>query len=229
MFIRVKTSVSDGSVRPSDLLALFKQTGPETRTHVRSAEFLDNTVELIREMVYTHSMDKPDLTGTHTHTHTHLSHDFEVVSTCDVCVSELLSAEATETILQVTGCSSETLRPVCKSDCLSKRYRTITGHCNNRCPPNQNISFSESLISPLSMLSLILQRKPSMGGSEHPLRALAVAGVWGPSRGPQGLEPTAHLPQPHTATCKTDWWNHSLAFTSMLLTLNSVCFIGLKC
>lgn len=65
--IRVKTSLSDGSVRPSDLLALFKQTGPKTRTHVRSAEFLDNTVELIREMVYTHSMDKPDLTGTHTH------------------------------------------------------------------------------------------------------------------------------------------------------------------
>uniref|UniRef100_A0A8C2KLX5 Eosinophil peroxidase n=1 Tax=Cyprinus carpio TaxID=7962 RepID=A0A8C2KLX5_CYPCA len=92
--------------RPSDLLALFKQTGPKTRTHVRSAEFLDNTVELIREMVYTHSMDKPDLTGTHT--------------------------QDMETILQVTGCSSETLRPVCKSDCLSKRYRTITGHCNNR-------------------------------------------------------------------------------------------------
>ncbi|XDV53494.1 hypothetical protein PO909_021977 [Leuciscus waleckii] len=104
---RVKSSVSDGSVRPSDLLALFKQTGPKTRTHIRSAEFLDNTVELIREMVYTHSMDKPDLT-------------------------ELLSAEDMETILQVTGCSAETQRPVCKSDCLSRRYRTITGHCNNR-------------------------------------------------------------------------------------------------
>lgn len=64
--VRAKASVSDGSVRPNDLLALFKQTGPKTRTHIRSAEFLDNTVELIREMVYTHSMDKPDLTGTHT-------------------------------------------------------------------------------------------------------------------------------------------------------------------
>lgn len=64
--VRAKASVSDGSVRPNDLLALFKQTGPKTRSHIRSAEFLDNTVELIREMVYTHSMDKPDLTGTHT-------------------------------------------------------------------------------------------------------------------------------------------------------------------
>nr|XP_055048103.1 eosinophil peroxidase [Misgurnus anguillicaudatus] len=107
---RVKTSVSDGSVRPNDLLALFKQTGPKTRTLIRSAEFLDNTVELIREMVYTHTMDKPKLT-------------------------EHLSTNDMETILQVTGCSSETLRPVCKSDCLSKRYRTITGHCNNRKNP----------------------------------------------------------------------------------------------
>nr|XP_021326443.1 eosinophil peroxidase [Danio rerio] len=99
-------SLSEGSVRPNDLLALFKQTGPKTKAHIRAAEFLDNTVELIREMVYTHSMDKPDL-------------------------SELLSAEDMETILQATGCSAEMKRPVCKSDCLSKRYRTITGHCNN--------------------------------------------------------------------------------------------------
>uniref|UniRef100_A0A672KEK5 Eosinophil peroxidase-like n=1 Tax=Sinocyclocheilus grahami TaxID=75366 RepID=A0A672KEK5_SINGR len=132
--IRVKTSVSDGSVRPSDLLALFKQTGPKTRSHITSAEFLDNTVELIREMVYTHSMDKPDLTGTHSYIWViyKYMHDSEVISTSDVCVSELLSAEDMETILQVTGCSSETLRHVCKSDCVSKRYRTITGHCNNR-------------------------------------------------------------------------------------------------
>ncbi len=174
--IRVKTSVSDGSVRPSDLLALFKQTGPKTRTHIRSAEFLDNTVELIREMVYTHSMDKPDLTGTHTHTHLgHLQvHDFEVISS-DVCVSELLSAEDMETILQVTGCSSETLRPVCKSDCLSKRYRTITGHCNNRCSPNQNISsviqfpFSESIIYPFINAVFDFAEKTLNGGQQTPL------------------------------------------------------------
>ncbi|TRY95993.1 hypothetical protein DNTS_002156 [Danionella cerebrum] len=108
---RMKALVSEGSVRPNDLLALFKQTGPKTRAHIRSAEFLDNTVELIREMVYTHSMDKPGL-------------------------NELLSAEDMETILQVTGCSAEMLKPVCKSDCLSRRYRTITGHCNNRENPH---------------------------------------------------------------------------------------------
>lgn len=173
----MKSSVSDGSVRPSDLLALFKQTGPKTRTHIRSAEFLDNTVELIREMVYTHSMDKPDLTGTLIDITSKQIRDSDGGS-CFTCIFdlwcpdlfwvipvmpkiaikkkkltndlessynlqssqhlfvfilELLSAEDMETILQVTGCSAETQRPVCKSDCLSRRYRTITGHCNNRC------------------------------------------------------------------------------------------------
>lgn len=135
--VRAKASVSDGSVRPNDLLALFKQTGPKTRTHIRSAEFLDNTVELIREMVYTHSMDKPDLTGTNAFASYGTLEvnvwSWRLISAYVVCILELLSAEDIETILQVTGCSTETLRPVCKSDCLSKRYRTITGHCNNRC------------------------------------------------------------------------------------------------
>lgn len=125
-------SVSDASVRPNDLLALFKLTGPETRSHIRSAEFLDNTVELIREMVYTHSMDKPQLNGTHAHT-VHIQLSSHPLNAAVVCVSELLSTEDTEIIQQVTGCSSETIRPVCTTDCLSKRYRTITGHCNNRC------------------------------------------------------------------------------------------------
>lgn len=196
--VRAKASVSDGSVRPNDLLALFKQTGPKTRTHIRSAEFLDNTVELIREMVYTHSMDKPDLTGTHTFasygTLEVNAWSRRLISAYVVCILELLSAEDMETILQVTGCSTETQRPMCKSDCLSKRYRTITGHCNNRCT---HTSYGLSLSSESIFFYqhfLTLQRKPFMGGSKHPVRPLALSRVWGPSRGPEGLEPTTHLP-----------------------------------
>ncbi|XP_030646353.1 eosinophil peroxidase [Chanos chanos] len=109
---RVKMSLSEGSVRPSDLLVQFKQTGYRTRAHIRAAELLDNTVELIREMVYTH---------THTTSQTNLT--------------ELFSVEDMENLLQSTGCSSETQTPVCQSDCLSQRYRTISGHCNNRQNP----------------------------------------------------------------------------------------------
>ncbi|KAL2093184.1 hypothetical protein ACEWY4_010496 [Coilia grayii] len=108
---KVKMSLSEGSVRPSDLLAQFKQTGPQTRAHIRAAEVLDNTVELIREMVYTH---------THAHNMTMPN------------LTELLSAQDFETIMQASGCSSEMQRPICETDCLSDRYRSFTGQCNNR-------------------------------------------------------------------------------------------------
>ncbi|KAJ8402961.1 hypothetical protein AAFF_G00362750 [Aldrovandia affinis] len=103
-------SLSEGSIRPSDLLAQFKQTGPRTKAHIWAAEILDNTVELIREMVYTNTMTQPNLT-------------------------ELLNVEDMETLLQATGCSTELRPPVCETDCLSERYRTITGECTNRQHP----------------------------------------------------------------------------------------------
>lgn len=37
-----------------------------------------------------------------------------------------------ENLLQVTGCSAELQTPRCVHDCLSERYRTITGECNNK-------------------------------------------------------------------------------------------------
>lgn len=60
---RVKKSLSEGALRPSDLLAHFKHAQPTTRSQIRAAELLDNTVELIREMVYTHAMVQPSPHG----------------------------------------------------------------------------------------------------------------------------------------------------------------------
>lgn len=59
----MKKSLSEGALRPSDLLAHFKQIQPSTRTQIWAAELLDNTVELIREMVYTHMMVQPSPHG----------------------------------------------------------------------------------------------------------------------------------------------------------------------
>ncbi|XP_051236643.1 eosinophil peroxidase isoform X2 [Dicentrarchus labrax] len=120
---RVKKSLSEGALRPSDLLAQFKQTEATTRTQIWAAELLDNTVELIREMVYTHTMVQPD-------------------------PHELLSERDVENLLQVTGCSAELQRPSCDSDCLSERYRSVTGECNNRQHPRwgaANIPYSRWL------------------------------------------------------------------------------------
>ena len=46
--------------------------------------------------------------------------------------SELLSDGDVENLLQVTGCSAELQTPTCQTDCLSERYRSVTGQCNNR-------------------------------------------------------------------------------------------------
>ncbi|XP_048886441.1 eosinophil peroxidase isoform X1 [Brienomyrus brachyistius] len=107
---RVKILLSEGSLSPSDLLSQFKHAGPRTRTHVRAAELLDTTVELIREMVYTHTMTQ---------------HNF----------TDLLSGKDMDELLHATGCSAELRPPLCETDCLSNRYRTITGECNNRQHP----------------------------------------------------------------------------------------------
>ncbi|CAL8356561.1 unnamed protein product [Lota lota] len=120
---RVKMSLSEGALRPSDLLAQFKQAEPRTRAHIQAAELLDNTVELIRQMVYTHTMAQPNH-------------------------SELLSDGDVEKLLQGTGCSSELKSMRCDTDCLSERYRSITGECNNRQHPSwgaANIPYSRWL------------------------------------------------------------------------------------
>ncbi|KAK2917763.1 eosinophil peroxidase [Channa argus] len=120
---RVTKSLSEGALRPSDLLAQFKQIEARTRTQIQAAELLDNTVELIREMVYTHNMVQPN-------------------------PHELLSDEDAENLLQVTGCSAELQKPSCPRDCLSERYRSITGECNNREHPRwgaANIPYSRWL------------------------------------------------------------------------------------
>ncbi|XP_053742779.1 eosinophil peroxidase [Synchiropus splendidus] len=120
---RLKKSVSEGALRPSDLLAQFKQPGSRTRAQIRAAELLDNTVELIREMVYTHAMAQPD-------------------------PKDLLSEDDMQNLQQVTGCSAELQTPNCASDCLSERYRSLTGECNNRRHPRwgaANIPYSRWL------------------------------------------------------------------------------------
>lgn len=49
-------------------------------------------------------------------------------------------------LLQVTGCSAELQRPGCDSGCLSERYRSITGECNNRSalPQTHSLCFNNS-------------------------------------------------------------------------------------
>ncbi|XP_077452844.1 eosinophil peroxidase [Stigmatopora argus] len=120
---RVKKSLSEGALRPTDLLAHFKRTQSTSKTHMRAAELLDNTVELIREIVYTHTMTQP---GRH----------------------ELLSETDVEHLLQASGCSAQVNTGGCPTGCVAERYRAITGRCNNKQYPkwgSANIPYSRWL------------------------------------------------------------------------------------
>ncbi|XP_058858477.1 eosinophil peroxidase [Acipenser ruthenus] len=104
---RTKAALDEGSLSPSDLLTLFKQPAPETRSAVRAAELLDNTVEIIRQMVYTQEMELKNIT-------------------------ELLTPQDLQALAEATGCSTQTRPPHCGLSCLDSKYRSITGACNNR-------------------------------------------------------------------------------------------------
>lgn len=114
-------------------------------------------------------------------------------------------------LLQVTGCSAELQRPGCDSGCLSERYRSITGECNNRSALPQMHNFwlnnSNNLIFffPFRYLcvccvSVPSQKAPQVGRRKHPVLPLAASGVRGRVGDTSRLGPRTHLPQRHPAS-----------------------------
>ncbi|XP_067865985.1 myeloperoxidase-like [Heterodontus francisci] len=99
----------------TDLLAYFKQPMAETRTAVRSAEYMETALSLIQRIV--------------NQVHKRLLN-----------VTDILRQSDMSTILQITGCSAASLPKVCEDNCWSNRYRTITSYCNNRKNPHLGAS-----------------------------------------------------------------------------------------
>ncbi|XP_078082049.1 myeloperoxidase-like [Mustelus asterias] len=105
-----KEKMSKRSLKPMDLLQFFKQPLAETRTAVRSAEYMEAALYLIQRNV--HQIHKRSLNAT-----------------------DMLTASDLDTIAKITGCQAIRQPPTCKSDCWSNRYRTFTAVCNNRRKP----------------------------------------------------------------------------------------------
>uniref|UniRef100_A0A8C7FL36 Myeloid-specific peroxidase n=1 Tax=Oncorhynchus kisutch TaxID=8019 RepID=A0A8C7FL36_ONCKI len=97
------------STRPSDVLHLLKQPARDTRSAVRSADYLENTLRLIHEKVHsTHRLHKRSLNAT-----------------------DLLTPEELDTIVRVTGCAARVSKPSCHTTPNINKYRTATSICNN--------------------------------------------------------------------------------------------------
>ncbi|KAJ4926074.1 hypothetical protein JOQ06_008258 [Pogonophryne albipinna] len=93
-------------VRPHDALRLLKQPRGGTRSAVRSADYMAQTLRLLQERV--HHVHKRSLN-----------------------VTDLLSEEDLNKLSEITGCASQVTFPSCRTTPNLNTYRTATNVCNN--------------------------------------------------------------------------------------------------
>ncbi|XP_067466687.1 eosinophil peroxidase-like [Thunnus thynnus] len=92
---------------PSDILRLLKQPVGLTRDAVRAADYMDNTVKLIKR-----SLEKRQKRS--------------------INATDLISEEDLQVIADLTGCSPRHRVPSCKMTPNLDRFRTASSVCNNR-------------------------------------------------------------------------------------------------
>ncbi|XP_054613467.1 eosinophil peroxidase [Dunckerocampus dactyliophorus] len=102
-------------VSPHDALRLLKQPRGETRSSVRAADYMEQTLRLVQERM--HRIHKRSLNAT-----------------------DLLSAEDLERLSMITGCAGQVRPPPCSSTQNLDTYRTATSVCNNRNKPRLGAS-----------------------------------------------------------------------------------------
>ncbi|KAM8742787.1 eosinophil peroxidase [Acanthopagrus schlegelii] len=93
-------------VKPHDALRLLKQPRADTRSAVRSADYMAQTLRLLNERV--HRVHKRSLNAT-----------------------DLLSEEDLRRLSQISGCAARVRLPQCRTTPNLNKYRTITSICNN--------------------------------------------------------------------------------------------------
>ncbi|XP_069801210.1 myeloperoxidase-like [Dendropsophus ebraccatus] len=102
----LKARIKRETTQFRDAMAFFKQPVGTTRNVIRSADYLDVTLQLITEKL-------------------------KIIHPQAFNVSDVLTEEQNVIISQLTGCAYQYLPKVCEPS----PYRTITGECNNRKNP----------------------------------------------------------------------------------------------
>uniref|UniRef100_A0A3B3VIR0 Myeloid-specific peroxidase n=1 Tax=Poecilia latipinna TaxID=48699 RepID=A0A3B3VIR0_9TELE len=93
-------------VKPHDALRLLKQPRGDTRSAVRSADYMAQTLRLVQEKV--HRVHKRSLNAT-----------------------DLLTEQDLRELARITGCEARIRNPPCHNTPNINKYRTITSVCNN--------------------------------------------------------------------------------------------------
>ncbi|NWV80267.1 PERE peroxidase, partial [Dasyornis broadbenti] len=107
----IKQNLQNDALSPAELLRYFKQPVGETRAAVRAADYLQTTLSLLKERL------QSAVRG-------------------EFNVTDLLTPAQMEVIFKATGCDQQDK----EINCVSSRYRTITGECNNRRYPSLGAS-----------------------------------------------------------------------------------------
>ncbi|XP_056135353.1 eosinophil peroxidase-like [Lampris incognitus] len=95
---------------PSAILRLMKQPAGATRTAVRAADYMENTIKLIQKRsLYNHRIHKRSINAT-----------------------DLISEEVLNIIANLTGCSARIRSVSCATTPNLDTFRTATSICNNR-------------------------------------------------------------------------------------------------
>ncbi|XP_058020503.1 myeloperoxidase-like [Ahaetulla prasina] len=101
---RLEEKLKKKTIRPSEILVSFKQPVGKTRFHVKAAQYMLVTLDLLKEKL-------------------------QDVYPQEFNITDVLSPSQMQTIYKATGCA---VQEICTKQCDEKNpYRTITGECNN--------------------------------------------------------------------------------------------------
>ncbi|XP_048364599.1 thyroid peroxidase isoform X1 [Sphaerodactylus townsendi] len=103
------------TMTPAQFLAFFKYPEQETQAVSRAAEKMEASIQVLKEKL--HQKHKRSLFP-----------------------SDLLSSDVLSKIASISGCLPHTLPPKCPRNCVTSKYRHITGICNNREHPRWGAS-----------------------------------------------------------------------------------------
>ena len=124
------------NVSPADILRLMKQPRGDSRSAVRSADYMAQTLRLLHDRV--HRVHKRSLNATG---QPHAALSPAIVSCCVVkhckvlsyvcCPPDLLPREDLEVLSKISGCAARVSDPPCRTIQNLHKYRTATSVCNN--------------------------------------------------------------------------------------------------
>ncbi|KAM4719236.1 uncharacterized protein FYW61_015078 [Anableps anableps] len=145
------TRVRKDVVQPHNALHLLKQPRGDTRSAVRSADYMAQTLRLVQDKV--HRVHKRSLNATY-----------------------LLTDQDLITLARITGCEARIRNPSCHSTPNINKYRTVTSVCNNLlgkvfpedCTPILSLHPASIRVSPQMTHLLILSICSSIHPSNHP-------------------------------------------------------------